>query len=159
SDYHRACLTAGETARGWRRLFAKSENFLAILSANKNGLRFFVSLDNFAVFIPWSELKVSAQRSLPGTVVRLHIAALPSMNLEFHLNDEAADTLFSGNMAPLPRRDPPGRLYRPKPWALSILLGFMLTAAIIPALLKLDWLVIVAAVCILSVVLSLVWDV
>jgi hypothetical protein len=157
SDYHRAFLTAGKRASGWRRLFAKNERFMAVLSADKDGLRVFIALDNFAVFIPWSEITLSAERSTPGTVVRLQTAAVPSLDLEFHLDDAAADILFSGVMAPLPKRDPPGRIYWPKPWATGVLLGLMLAAAVSLALLSLPWLVQVAAVVILSVAIWIFW--
>jgi hypothetical protein len=79
------------------------------------------------------------------------------MKFVFYLDDVAADALFSHVMAPLPQRDPPGRIYWPKPWAVGVLVGFMLVAAVVLALLKLSWLETVAAVCILSVVLSLLW--
>jgi hypothetical protein len=157
SDYHKAVLAAGERAHAWRRLFAKSERFIAVLSANKEGLRVFVALDNFAVFIPWSEVTVSGERATPGTVVRLQTAAVPCMNLEFHLDDEAVDTLFAGVLAPLPRRFPPGRIYWPEPWAVGVLIGVMLAAAFVLAVLKLPWVVSVAAAGLLCVVISLVW--
>jgi hypothetical protein len=128
------------------------------LSADQNGLRVRVSLNNFAVFIPWSEITVSAERSLPATTVRVQTAAVPAVNLEFHLDDAAADTLFSGHMAPLPRRSPPGRLYWAKPWAVGVLVGFMLAAAVLLAVLKLPWFVSVAAVGILSIVILVVWN-
>jgi hypothetical protein len=159
SDYYRAFLAASETASGWRRLFAKSERFIAVLSANKEGLRMFVSLDNFAVFIPWSEIVVSGERSTPATTVRIHTAKVPNVNLEFLLDDAAADNLFSGVMAPLPKRDPPGRIYWPKPWATGVLVGFMLTTATVLAVLKLPWFVMVAVVTLLSVLLSVMWHV
>jgi hypothetical protein len=127
SDYHRAMLVARKGAReGWRRLFAKRERFLAVLSANNHGLRVFVALDKFAVFIPWSQVTVSAERSTPGTIVRLQTAAVPLLDLTFHLDDAAADDLFESVMAPLPKRDPPGRIYCPKPWAVAaaVLLSF-----------------------------------
>jgi hypothetical protein len=157
SDCHKAFLIAGQQASGWRRLFSKSERFIAILSANEDGLRLFVSLNNFAVFVPWSELSGSGERSTPGTIVRLTTAAVPAMSLVFHLDDEAADVLFADVIAPLPRRSPPGRLYWPKPWAVGALVGFMLAAAATLAVLKLDWLVSFTVVCVLSVVISLVW--
>jgi hypothetical protein len=157
SEYHRAVLIAGQQASGWRRLFAKFERFIAVLSANDVGLRMVVSLNNFRVFVPWSELTASGERATPGTVVRLKTSAVPSMYLNFHLDDEAADTIFAGVVAPLPRRVPPGRLYWPKPWAFGALIGFMLAAAAVLAVLKLHWLVTVAVVCFLSVVISLVW--
>jgi hypothetical protein len=141
SEWHRAFLTAGNRARGWRRLFVKRERFSAELSADKDGLRVFVALDNFVVFIPWSEITLSAERSTPGTVVRLQAAAVPSLDLEFHLDDAAADILFSGVMAPLPKRDSPGRIYWPKPWATGVLLGLMLAVAVGLALIRLHWLV------------------
>jgi hypothetical protein len=158
SDYHRALLTAGKRAVGWRRLFARYERFLAVLSADKDGLRVFVALDRFAVFIPWSEVTVSGERSTPGTVVRLRTAAVPSLDLEFHLDDTAVDALFKGVIAPLPKRDPPGQIYWPKPWATGVLLGLMLAAAVGLAWLKLPWLVQVSAVAILSVAISLFWQ-
>jgi hypothetical protein len=159
SDDHKALLTAGRQASGWRRLFARSERFIAVLSADQDGLRVFISLDNYTVFIPWSELTASSERATPGTIVRLKATAVPSMNLEFHLDDDAADTIFAPVVAPLPRRNPPGRLYWPKPWAFGTLIVFMLATAVVLAALKLDWFVSFAVVCVLSVVLSLVWHV
>jgi hypothetical protein len=156
SDYHNAVLVAGEPATGWRRLFTKRERFLAVLSANKEGLRVLVLLDKFVVFIPWSEIAVSAERSLPGTNVRLQIAAVPSVTLEFHLDDDAADALFAPVISPLARRDPPGRLYWPKPWAVKLLLAFMLVATTAVALLRFAWPAQIAAVVILSVVILFV---
>lgn len=155
SEYHKAVLTAGSRAQGWRRLFARSERFIAVLSANKDGLRVVVSLNNFAVFLPWSEVTVAGERATPGTIVRLQTVAAPCLDLELHLDDEAVDTLFARVLAPLPRRFPPGRLYWPKPWAVGVLLGLMLTAAIVLAVLKLPWLTSFAVAVILSIVLSL----
>jgi hypothetical protein len=129
------------------------------LSADKEGLRMFVSVDNFAVFIPWSEMVVSGERSTPATVVRVQTVKVPNVSLEFYLDDAAADKLFSGVMAPLPRRDPPARIYWPKPWAVCVLVGFMLTTAVVLAVLKLNWFVMVAVVTLLSVLLSLMWHV
>jgi hypothetical protein len=155
SDHHRAILIAGQRASGWRRLFKKSERFIAVLSANSEGLRMFVALDNFAVFIPWSAMTVSAERSSPGTLVRLETAAVSSVNLKFYLDDDAADALFSPVMAPLPRRNPPERLYWMKPWALGLLVATMLATATLLALLKLSWLDNVIAVGVIAVALSL----
>jgi hypothetical protein len=154
SKYHRAVLTAAIQASGWRRLFAKSERFIAVLSANRDGLRVLVSLDNFATFIPWSEMAVSAERSESGTIVRLQLAAVSAVNLELHLNDTAADAVFSGIIPPLPRRDPPGRLYWPRPWAVGALVAVMLAVAGVLALLQLSWITHVVAVVIVAVVLS-----
>ena len=157
SDYHKAILTAGLRAGGWRRWFAKHEHFLAVLSADKDGLRLFVAMDNFAVFIPWCEITVSAERSTPATVIRLRTSAMPSLDLEFHLDDAAADTLFEGVMAPLPNRDPPGRIYWPKPWAIGVFIGVMLVVAGGLALLRLPWLVHVGAGVILAVAIWIGW--
>jgi hypothetical protein len=157
SDYHRAILTAGKRASGWRRLFVKYERFLAVLSADKDGLRVFVALDQFAVLIPWSEMTVAAERSTPATVVRVQTTALPSLDLEFHLDDAAVDALFHAVLAPLPKRDPPGRIYWPKPWATGLLVGLMLATAVGLALLQLPWLGQLAAGVILSVAILVFW--
>ena len=130
-----------------------------MLSANSEGLRLFVSLDKFAVFIPWSEVAVSGERSSPATTVRLKIAKVPDVSLEFHLDDAAADALFSGVMTPLPRRDPPGRIYWPKSWAVGVLVGSMIAAACVLAALRLSWLVHVVVGCILAVAIAVVWTV
>src|SRR5262249_6880714 len=122
-----------------------------------DGLRVFVALDKFAVFIPWSEMTVAAERSTPGTVVRLQTGAVPSLDLEFHLDDTAADALFQCVMAPLPKRDPPGRIYWPKPWATAVLLGLMLATAVGLALLQLPWLVQLAVAVVLCVAISIFW--
>jgi hypothetical protein len=159
SDYHRAFLTAGKRADGWRRLFAKYERFVAVLSADRNGLRVFVALDKFAVFIPWSEITVSAERSTPGTVVQLQTAAMPDLELAFHLDDAAADILFESVMAPLPERDPPGRIYWPKPWAAGVLVGLMLFTAVGLALLQLPWLELLVVAVLVCIAISIFWHV
>src|SRR5262249_29223298 len=89
-------------------------------------------------FVPWPEVSVSAERSTPGTVVRLHTAAVSDVSLEFHLDDVAGDALFCGVMQPLPQRDPPGRIYWPKPWAVGLLIFVMLAAAGVLAVLQLS---------------------
>jgi hypothetical protein len=157
ADYHKAILTAAKQASGWRRLFKKSERFIAVLSANRDGLRMLVSLDNFAIFIPWSEMTVFAERSKPGTIVRLQPAAVSAVNLELHLDDTAADGIFSGIIPPLPRRDPPRRLFWPRPWAAGALVAVMLAVAGVLALLQLSWIAHVVAVVIVAVSLSFLW--
>jgi hypothetical protein len=157
SDYHKAILRAGKQAHGWWRLFAKYERFIATLSADQNGLRVFVALDNFAVFIPWSELTVCGERSTPGTFVRLRAAALPSLDLVMHMDNAAADDLFRAKMAPLPTRDPPGRVYWPKPWATGMLVGLMLVTAVGLASLNLSALMKIAVAAILSVAICMFW--
>jgi hypothetical protein len=157
SDYHQAVLTAGQQAVGWRKLFARRERFLAVLSANREGLRVFVAFDRFAVFIPWSEIAVSAERSSPGTNVHVRTAALPSLAVDFHLDDFAADTLFKDVMPPLPQREPPGRLYWPKSWAVGVLLGLMFVTAGGLAWLQLSWDVQIAAAAVLSFAIAIFW--
>jgi hypothetical protein len=44
AKWHKAALTAGTKASGWRRLFRKSERFLAVLSANTHGLSVLVCM-------------------------------------------------------------------------------------------------------------------
>ena len=157
AKWHNVVLTAGTKASGWRRLFRKSERFLAVLSANTHGLRLLVSLDNFAVFIPWSEVSVLAERSRPGTVVRLQTAATPAVDLEFHLDDDAADALFSKVMPALPRRDPPGRLFWPKPWALGVLLFVTVAGGVLLGCLELSWIARVVAGVSLAAAISSLW--
>src|SRR6202011_1507771 len=94
----------------WLRSFKHCNRFMAILSASADGLRILVSADEFAVFIPWTEATVSAERGWPATIVSLRTAAVPLLTLVFTLDDAAADDLFQGIVAPLPRREPPRRL-------------------------------------------------
>ncbi len=114
SNWYNAVLNVeptGNGLRGWlRALSIGTQAFGAMLSANGEGLRVLVSLDQFAVFIPWAEAAVSAERGWPATVVRLEAAAVPSLALVFHLDDAAADDLLRGVVEPLPRRHPPRRL-------------------------------------------------
>jgi hypothetical protein len=156
-DWHQAVLTAGKKAGRFWGLFQESERFIAVLSANTDGLRIVVSLDNFAIYIPWPELSVSAERSRPGTVVRLQTTAVPQVSLMLHLDDEAADNLFARVMETPARRNPPGRLFWPKPWAVAALVAVMLAAAGVLAILQLSWRAHVAVVAALAVVLSLLW--
>jgi hypothetical protein len=113
---------------GWLRSFRHCTSFWATLSANADGLRLAVAMDDFAVFIPWSEATVTARRGSPATVVRLRTPAMPSLDLVFNLDDEAADAFFRGIIPPLPRRDPPQHLFwwRDRPW----IAGFVAAAAL-----------------------------
>jgi hypothetical protein len=117
SNWYKAILTVKKDAGGFWGIFRNVESFIAVLSANTDGLRIFVSLDKPAIFIPWSDVSVAAERSRPATAVRLRTAAVPFINLEFHLDDTAADALFRGIIEPLPQRDPPGSLLWLEPWA------------------------------------------
>ena len=92
------------------------------MSANADGLRVLINRDRFAIFIPWSEMTVSAERSQPATIVRVCAAAVPKFTLMFHLDDVAADDLLRGIVPALPMRDPPQRVFRFKPWAAAALL-------------------------------------
>jgi hypothetical protein len=94
----------------WLRSFEHCNGFMGILSARADGLRILVSTDQFAIFVPWTAATVSAERGWPVTVVRLRTAAVASLTLEFHLDDDAADDLFKGIIPALPHRDPPRRL-------------------------------------------------
>jgi hypothetical protein len=114
SNWYNAVLKGETKAGGWRdwleALARGNQAFSAVVSANAEGLRVLVLLDRFAIFIPWSEASVSAERSWPATIVRVRTAAVPSLALVFHLDDGAADDLFREVVEPLPRRDPPRRL-------------------------------------------------
>jgi hypothetical protein len=157
ATWHRAVLTAGKKVTGWRRWFQPSERFIAILSANSDGLRVLVSLDNFAVFIPWSELSASGERSAPGTVIRLQTAALPHVHLEFHLDDVAADELFAGVMLPLPQRDPPGRLLWPKPWVIAVLVSVAVAVGVLFHWLQLSGIALTLANLAAATAMALLW--
>jgi hypothetical protein len=139
SDWHNANLsveTDAEGLLGRLNSFAiATRAFSAVLSANADGLRIFLALDQFAVFIPWSAMTVSAERSKPATVVRVRTEAVPAVTLVFDLDDAAADDLFRRVIAPLPRRDPPRRLVRFKPWALAgLIVGMLGTAGYLASL-------------------------
>lgn len=157
ADCHKAVLTAGTVASGWRRIFRKAERFLAILSADNSGLRVLVALDHFAAFIPWSEMNMTSERSLPGTIVRLRFARVAHIVFEFHLDDVAADALFAGYMPQLPQRDPPGRLYWPKPWAFGLLVTVMIAAALALAWLHLSESPFLIAGTATAIVIGLAW--
>jgi hypothetical protein len=114
SNWYNAILKVETTAAGWRGwlewLVRGNQAFGAVLSANAEGLRILVLLDHFTIFIPWSDAAVDAERGWPATVVRLRTAAVPSLDLVFHLDDAAADDLFREVVPPLPPRQPPRQL-------------------------------------------------
>jgi hypothetical protein len=114
SHWYNAVLKVETPAGGWlgrlKNLSRGNQAFGAVLSANTSGLRVVVLLDRFAIFIPWAEATVAAERGWPATVMRLTTAAVPSLDLVFHLNDDAADDLLRGVIPPLSRRHPPHRL-------------------------------------------------
>jgi hypothetical protein len=97
----------------WRRLAflaRDSQTFWALVSSSSKGLRITVSLDQFKIFIPWSQASVSAQRTPAATAVTLRTDAIPELTLILRMDDVAADDLLRGVIEPLPRRDPPRRL-------------------------------------------------
>lgn len=97
----------------WGRLRSfeiATHRFGVVLSANADGLRIVLLLEQLAFFLPWSETTVSAQRSRWATRVCLRTRAAPSLTLVFHLDDTAADDLFQQSQQPLPPRDPSRRL-------------------------------------------------
>jgi hypothetical protein len=157
ANWHKAILTAGKEAHGWQRLFRKTERFISILSANDAGLRLVVTLDDFATFIPWSELNVTAERSMPGTAVCVRTAKVPLLLLEFHLDDTAADELFTSRIPPLPQRDPPGRIYWPKPWAVGLLITVMLAASFVLVWLHLSNVPLLIAGTATAIIIWLAW--
>ena len=111
SNWYNAVLKVKTRVEGWwgwlRHL--GNQTFGAILSANSEGLRVFVALDNFTAFLPWSELSVSGERTLPATIIRLSPAAVPSLTLVCHLDDEAANDLLRHTGVQLHPRIPPRR--------------------------------------------------
>jgi hypothetical protein len=97
--------------RGWlNRLEVGSQAFGAVLSRNHDGLRVLICLWEFAIFIPWAEATVFAERRWAATLLRVGTVAIPSLVLEFNLDDVAADDLLRGVVEPLPLRLPPRRL-------------------------------------------------
>ena len=70
----------------------------------------FVSIDEFAIFIPWTQATMSTERSWPATVIRITTAAVPSVVLVFNLDDAMADDLLRGVVEPLDVRARPRRL-------------------------------------------------
>jgi hypothetical protein len=159
SHWYDAILAVETDADGlWgklNRLSAATHRFGAVLSGNSEGLRIVVSSEQFAAFVPWSEAEVSAERGVPATVVRLRASAVGSACLVLHVDDAAADDLLRAVLGPLPRRDPPGRLLRLRPWALGVLVIAMLALARWLASLRLSWLEFVAAVVVASVLMVL----
>lgn len=133
SEWYNAVLhleTEADGFLGRLRSFAISTHpFGAVLSANADGLRIVVSLEQLVIFIPWSEATVSAERSLPATRVSLRTKAAPALTLVFHLDDQAADELLVGIVPALPQRDPPRRLGHVKPWELGALVIVLLVLA------------------------------
>jgi hypothetical protein len=118
---------------GWLDSFKHNSPFWATLSANTEGLRVLVASDKFAIFIPWSQAVVTAERGSPASIARLTTAVMPSLDLVFHLDDEAADELFQQVIPRLPKRDPPRRLFwwLDRPWLAATLFVASISVAVI----------------------------
>jgi hypothetical protein len=114
-------------------LSIQSHGFLAVLSANTEGLRVVVALEQFVTFIPWSQATVSAERKLPATVICVETAAVPSLLLFFDLDDAAADDLLRGVIPPLPVRNPPRRLawWLAEWWVIWIVVGAVVAITLV----------------------------
>ena len=113
SNWYNAVVQTAPRVDGfgsWLRGLRHVNSFLAVLSANTEGLRLVVPADEFATFIPWAEAAVAAERGRPATAVRVQPSATPALALELHLDDDAADDLFRAVLPALPRRDPPRTL-------------------------------------------------
>jgi hypothetical protein len=150
SNWYKAILTVEKEATRWWHRLQSVERFIAVLSADADGLRILVSLDQFAIFIPWSDVSVSAERSTPATVVHLQTAAVPSVSLELHLDDTAADDLFRRVIEPLPQRDPPGRLFWLKPGAVAVFVVVFVAVGVVLGLLELSWVTLLVATVVAS---------
>jgi hypothetical protein len=128
-------IEADGVGRWLRSLSVWNQSFSAVLSADADGFRILMTLEQYAATLPWSEATVFAERGEPATVVRLRTAAVPWLTLVIHLDDAAADDLFRDVVEPLPRRDPPRRLFWPKPWAaLGLVLVMLATGGLIASL-------------------------
>jgi hypothetical protein len=145
SHWHNAVLHVETRADGWlERLDSYSQAtrpFLAVLSANSEGLRVLVSIDEFAIFIPWTQAKVTAARSWPATVIRITTMAVPSVTLVFNLDDAAADGLLRGVLEPLEVRAPQRSLawWIAEPWVFWCVLVIGVSAGLIVWLLLANW--------------------
>jgi hypothetical protein len=146
SPWHNAVLhfepkTSG--ILGWFQAVAiASHGFMAVLSADHEGLRVVVNLERFTVFIPWTEATVTAERSAPATVVRLTTAAIPWLTLVFSLDDAAADEIFHPVVPLLPTRNPPRRLawWLAEWWIVSVFVVIAVSAVLIVWLLvRTEW--------------------
>jgi hypothetical protein len=122
----------------WFGSLKHGSGFWAVLDANSEGVRVLVASDNFTIFIPWHEATVTAERSSPATIVRLNTVAVPTLDLVFRMDDEAADRLLQFVGQALPRREPPQRLlwWLDKPWQ-----GILALAIGVGAALLMFWLV------------------
>jgi hypothetical protein len=155
--WHNAILTVAKHSRRFWGLFGKSERFIAVVSANADGLRILVASNKFVVFIPWSEVSVKAERSSPATVARLHTTAEPSVSLELHVDDAAADSLFDGVIQPLPQRNPPCRLRWPKRGAVMALLVITIAVGVVLGLSHISGTALVVATTVAALGIVLAW--
>jgi hypothetical protein len=146
SPWHNAVLhfepeTSG--ILGWFQAVATaSHGFMAVLSADREGLRVLVNLEQFVVFIPRTEATVSAERGVAATVVRLTTTAIPWLTLVFGLDDVAADEIFHPVVPLLPTRNPPRRLawWLAEWWVVSVFVAIAVSAGLILWLLvRTEW--------------------
>ena len=121
----------------WLRSFKHSNSFVGVLCARTDGLRIFIAVDDFAVFIPWAEATASAERGWLATTVRVKTSAVPSLTLVFNLDDDAADDLFRSAIPALPRRAPHRRLW----WGTSMQAGWAVSLAVAVSAGLIGWLI------------------
>ena len=76
----------------------------AVVAADAKGVRVTVGSGLSAIFLPWSEVKVSGKRGWVDTVLRLHTTGVPSSPLVLHLDDAEADALLRPSGVELPAR-------------------------------------------------------
>jgi len=83
------------------------QGFSAIVAANADGVRVAVGSGVSAIFLPWSDVVVSAGRGLVDTQIRLDPIWLSATPLVLHLDDEEADqVLRSAGVVLSARRQP-----------------------------------------------------
>jgi hypothetical protein len=104
--------------------------FWAIVAANAEGLRVAVGSGVSALFVPWSEVTVSARRGWLDTVIQIATKAVPSFPLVIHLDDAEADAVLrpAGVVLPVRRRPWDPWLW---PAAVIALLLMLLAAALL----------------------------
>jgi hypothetical protein len=75
-----------------------------VASANQHGLRLAHSLHSHAIFVPWPDAAISAQRGWLNTLIRIQLPASPGLTLTIEADDEAADDLLRPTGITLPPR-------------------------------------------------------
>jgi hypothetical protein len=109
---------AWHSALCWRNHKA----FMALVSANEQGVRVAISCSAFAMFFPWSEVAVSAKRGWFTTLIYLRPREVSDTELAIEADDHVADDLLR----------PTGISLAPRKckWAYQVCMGIGLAAVL-----------------------------